>query len=61
MRPTHRLEGLRCSDCGTLDALWLDLVRGMVECGECGQRALIHHDAYDQGNEGEDFGEWGAA
>jgi len=44
-RPTrhliHRLDGLRCSACLTENTLWLDHVRALVECRECGQTALI--------------------
>ncbi|MEV4180989.1 hypothetical protein ACFV1N_13670 [Streptosporangium canum] len=40
MTLAHFLDNLRCSVCGTLNALWLDPVRGLVECRECGQRAL---------------------
>ncbi|MFF4775360.1 hypothetical protein ACFY05_21125 [Microtetraspora fusca] len=36
----HLLDGLRCSGCGVLDVLWLDPVRGLIECRECGQTAL---------------------
>ncbi|MFF4771788.1 hypothetical protein ACFY05_02910 [Microtetraspora fusca] len=36
----HLLHGLRCSGCGVLDVLWLDPVRGLIECRECGQTAL---------------------
>ncbi|MEV4079551.1 hypothetical protein AB0J43_04565 [Nonomuraea fuscirosea] len=38
---THLLHGLRCASCGTLDTLWLDVVRALAECRECGQTALI--------------------
>ncbi len=38
---THLLHGLRCATCLTLNVLWLDPVRGLVECAECGQTALI--------------------
>jgi hypothetical protein len=40
MTLAHFLDGLRCSACGVLDVLWLDPVRGLVECRECGQSAL---------------------
>ncbi|MET8145368.1 hypothetical protein ABZU32_34135 [Sphaerisporangium sp. NPDC005288] len=40
MTLAHFLDGLRCSVCGTLNMLWLDPVRGMVECRECGHSAL---------------------
>ncbi|GAA0408340.1 hypothetical protein GCM10009530_70900 [Microbispora corallina] len=36
----HFLDGLRCSICGALNVLWLDPIRGLVECHECGQTAL---------------------
>lgn len=36
----HFLDGLRCSVCGALNVLWLDPLRGLVECRECGQTAL---------------------
>ncbi len=35
----HILDGLHCPGCGTLDALWLDSLRGIVECAECGHKA----------------------
>ncbi|GGO28958.1 hypothetical protein GCM10010116_58070 [Microbispora rosea subsp. aerata] len=38
--PAHLLDGLRCSICGALNVLWLDPLRGLVECRECGQTAL---------------------
>ncbi len=41
MRLAHFLDDLRCSGCGALDVLWLDPVRGLVECHECGQKASI--------------------
>lgn len=45
MTPFHfLLDGLTCSSCGTQDTLWLDLVRGAVECRECGQGALLDPD-----------------
>ncbi|GAA4599119.1 hypothetical protein GCM10023194_78330 [Planotetraspora phitsanulokensis] len=40
MTLTHFLDGLRCACCGALNMLWLDPVRGLVECHECGQIAL---------------------
>lgn len=40
MSLAHFLEGLRCAVCGCLDVLWLDPVRSVVECSECGQSAL---------------------
>ncbi|MEU0571563.1 hypothetical protein ABZ297_40055 [Nonomuraea sp. NPDC005983] len=47
MTPAHFLDGLRCSLCHTLNALWLDPPRALVECRECGQSALIVTDADD--------------
>ncbi|MEV4372590.1 hypothetical protein AB0J71_36340 [Nonomuraea sp. NPDC049637] len=41
MTHTHLLDDLRCSSCLTLNVLWLDLVRALAECTECGQTALI--------------------
>ncbi|GGP03209.1 hypothetical protein LDL08_11640 [Nonomuraea glycinis] len=35
------LEELRCATCHTVNALWLDPVRALVECRACGQIALI--------------------
>lgn len=40
MSLAHFLDGLRCSECGALNVLWLDTVRGLVECTECGAAAL---------------------
>ncbi|WP_156325343.1 hypothetical protein [Nonomuraea sp. SBT364] len=40
MRLTHVLDGLRCAVCHTVNGMWLDPVRGLVECRECGQTAL---------------------
>ncbi|MFG2071682.1 hypothetical protein [Nonomuraea maritima] len=40
MTLTHLLDGLRCATCQALDVLWLDPVRALVECRECGQTAL---------------------
>ncbi|GAA2208428.1 hypothetical protein GCM10009850_038860 [Nonomuraea monospora] len=37
----HFLDGLRCASCLTLNALWLDQARAVVECRECGQSALL--------------------
>ncbi|WP_433500214.1 hypothetical protein ACQP1K_07880 [Sphaerimonospora sp. CA-214678] len=37
----HILDGLHCPGCGTLDALWLDALRGIVECAECGHKARV--------------------
>ncbi len=36
----HFLDGLRCSICGALSGLWLDPLRGLIECHECDQTAL---------------------
>ncbi|MDA0632414.1 hypothetical protein OUY22_03225 [Nonomuraea sp. MCN248] len=47
MRLAHILDGLRCSCCGALDVLWLDPVRGTVECHECGQKATVIVDGLD--------------
>ncbi len=38
--PEHLL-GLACAVCGARDHLWADHVRGVVECRECGQAALL--------------------
>lgn len=35
------VPGLRCAVCGRRGHLWADHVRGIVECGECGQCALL--------------------
>lgn len=43
----HRLDGLRCSSCGEPDVLWLDPVRGMVECHECGEKTAVLVDGPD--------------
>ncbi|SPL93934.1 unnamed protein product [[Actinomadura] parvosata subsp. kistnae] len=48
MTLAHVLDGLRCASCGTLNTLWLDLPRALVECSECGQTALILTDT-DEG------------
>ncbi|MEV0623134.1 hypothetical protein AB0I81_58140 [Nonomuraea sp. NPDC050404] len=37
---THLLDGLRCAICRTLNVLWLDPVRALVACHQCGQSAL---------------------
>ncbi|MEO3811441.1 hypothetical protein ABGB17_20815 [Sphaerisporangium sp. B11E5] len=37
----HFLTGLRCEVCRCLDVLWLDPVRGVVECRNCHQTALV--------------------
>ncbi|MDH2429286.1 hypothetical protein [Sphaerisporangium sp. TRM90804] len=39
MTLAHILDGLRCACCGGLNVLWLDAVRGLVECRQCGERA----------------------
>ncbi|TLP66066.1 hypothetical protein [Microbispora triticiradicis] len=41
MRLAHILDGLHCSCCRALDVLWLDPVRGIIECHECGQKATV--------------------
>ncbi|WP_405395269.1 hypothetical protein [Microbispora hainanensis] len=48
MRLAHILDGLRCSCCGALDVLWLDPVRGIVECHECGEKAAVMVDGLDR-------------
>ncbi|MEU8249958.1 hypothetical protein [Nonomuraea sp. NPDC048916] len=48
MTLSHFLDGLRCAACLTLNVLWLDPVRALVECRECGQTALTLTDA-DEG------------
>ncbi|XVQ86990.1 hypothetical protein ACQP2K_06100 [Microbispora siamensis] len=47
MRLAHILDGLRCSGCGALDVLWLDPVRGIIECHECGEKATVIVDGLD--------------
>jgi Zn ribbon nucleic-acid-binding protein len=37
----YLLADLRCSVCATLDALWLDPRRRVVECRECGSQAPV--------------------
>ncbi|MBB6471676.1 hypothetical protein [Sphaerisporangium rubeum] len=37
----HFLDGLRCEMCRALNLLWLDPVRGVVECRNCHQTALV--------------------
>ncbi|WP_433423587.1 hypothetical protein ACQP1V_16105 [Microtetraspora malaysiensis] len=37
----EHLSGLRCVVCGARDHLWADHGRGIVECRECGQSALL--------------------
>ncbi|MET9336507.1 hypothetical protein [Nonomuraea sp. NPDC003804] len=44
MTLAHFLDGLRCSVCRTLNALWLDPARALVECRECGQSAHVTAD-----------------
>jgi hypothetical protein len=44
MTLAHFLDGLRCSNCLTLNVLWLDPTRGLVECRECGQSAFAFPD-----------------
>ncbi|MET7462437.1 hypothetical protein [Nonomuraea sp. NPDC005501] len=44
MTLAHFLDGLRCSVCHTLNALWLDSARALVECRECGQFAHVTTD-----------------
>lgn len=41
MTLAHFLDGLRCEVCRTLNMLWLDAVRGIVECHHCHQTALV--------------------
>ncbi|MEU8251265.1 hypothetical protein [Nonomuraea sp. NPDC048916] len=40
MTLAHFLDGLRCATCEAVNVLWLDPVRALVECTECGQTAL---------------------
>ncbi|GAA1280399.1 hypothetical protein Psi02_72710 [Planotetraspora silvatica] len=47
MSLAHFLDDLRCSCCGALNVLWLDPVRGFVECHECGQKAAVMVDPAD--------------
>lgn len=37
----HLLDGLRYAACHTVNVLWLDPARALVECHECGQTSLI--------------------
>jgi DNA-directed RNA polymerase subunit RPC12/RpoP len=37
----HLLDDLSCAACGTSNALWLYPVRGVVECRECGEKAIV--------------------
>jgi Zn ribbon nucleic-acid-binding protein len=41
MTRAHLLDGLCCAECRTDDSLWLDSRLGVVECAECGCRALV--------------------
>ncbi|MFC6085797.1 hypothetical protein [Sphaerisporangium aureirubrum] len=34
------LDGLRCEVCRCLNMLWLDPVRGIIECHACHQTAI---------------------
>ncbi|MET9344758.1 hypothetical protein [Nonomuraea sp. NPDC003804] len=43
------LDGLRCALCGTEGSLWQDEVRLIVECRECGHRAMVGRE-YDFGD-----------
>jgi ribosomal protein S27E len=47
MSLAHFLDDLRCSGCGVLNVLWLDPVRGLVECHECGEKASLLLDPAD--------------
>ncbi|WP_158088785.1 hypothetical protein [Thermoactinospora rubra] len=47
MTLAHFLDNLRCADCGALNVLWLDPVRALVECRECGASALTVPDTDD--------------
>ncbi|MFI9835525.1 hypothetical protein ACIHFD_00720 [Nonomuraea sp. NPDC051941] len=49
MTLAHFLDGLRCATCNTLNALWLDPIRALVECRECGQTALTVTDPDEGG------------
>ncbi|MEU0566469.1 hypothetical protein ABZ297_13875 [Nonomuraea sp. NPDC005983] len=40
MTLAHFLDGLRCSNCAELNVLWLDPIRALAKCRECGQLAL---------------------
>ncbi|OPG13841.1 hypothetical protein [Microbispora sp. GKU 823] len=48
MRLAYVLDGLRCACCGALNVLWLDQVRGLLKCHECGQKATVIVDGLDQ-------------
>ena len=52
MTLAHVLDGLRCSICKTLNTLWLDPSRALVECRECGQSALIFPETGEARQEG---------
>ncbi|GII97581.1 hypothetical protein [Sinosporangium siamense] len=50
------LSGLRCSACGAVGVLVLDVVRGVAGCRACGQRATVFGpEEFDE--EGEDDAE----
>ncbi|GLV51580.1 hypothetical protein TBS_21490 [Thermobispora bispora] len=55
MRLAHFLDGLRCSCCGALNVLWLDPVRGILECHECGQKAAVLVDGPDPADTPDSF------
>ncbi|MBB2913157.1 hypothetical protein FHS43_004455 [Streptosporangium becharense] len=38
------LYGLSCASCGVDDRLWQDVIRGVVECRACGERAVVGAD-----------------
>ncbi|MEU8175380.1 hypothetical protein AB0C14_21080 [Microbispora hainanensis] len=38
---SHLLDELTCAACGTRNTLWLYPVRGVVECRECGEKAIV--------------------
>ncbi|GLX95874.1 hypothetical protein [Herbidospora sp. NBRC 101105] len=42
------LDDLTCASCGTTDCLWIYPVRGVVECRECGTKAVVILDPLDQ-------------
>ncbi|MBB2742112.1 UNVERIFIED_ORG: Zn ribbon nucleic-acid-binding protein [Microbispora rosea subsp. rosea] len=58
MRLAHILDGLRCSGCGALDVLWLDPVRGIVECHECGEKASVMIDGLGPADLLDPIGSW---
>ena len=58
MRLAHILDGLRCSGCGALDVLWLDPVRGIVECHECGEKASVMVDGLGLADLLDPVGSW---